>query len=197
MRGLWILLMISTCYSNSIETQAKTKRLLPKDARAKVKARIGFECTSRAAFAKAKLNTPLTKLIRQSKRSNGFRAETALSYDLNGDSIAEYLVPMNCSPNGNCDWEVFAVRPGRYLGRIYGQTIYPRKLVIGALPAISSCIHLSVSECLLATFCFRNGRYRRCSEYFEVSPFIKNEPAWLRATGSVCDLSKPPYPFEK
>jgi hypothetical protein len=197
MRGLWILLIISACVSNPIETQAKTKPLLPKDARAKVKARIDFECTSRAAFAKAKLNTPLPQFLRQSKRSNGFLADTAISYDLNGDSRAEYLVPMNCSPNGNCDWEVFAVRPGRYLGRIYGQTIYPRKQVIGLWSAITSCVHLSSSDCLLATFCYRKGMYGRCSRYYEISAYQHNQPAWFRTVDTVCDLRKPPFPFEK
>jgi hypothetical protein len=193
LKQAFILIAISCCFVSHFETLARTKHLLPKDARARVKARIDFECTSKAAFAKAGLKKTVSYILRHSERWGIVWANLAFPYDLNGDSIAEYFVPLQCAPIGNCDWGVFAACPVRLLGLIKGESLSPRKQVEGIWSAITTSTHISASESMLTTSCFRYGKYQKCSSDYLVSAYQHNEPAWYGPLDPACNLNKGPF----
>lgn len=178
-------LLISLCLAVGFNPVANAATKGPRDARARVTAAIQFECAKPEALAKAGLRRALKATLR--RRNTGVRlwVDRAFAYDLNGDSKSEYVVPLDCSAVGNCCWGVFAANPARLLGIVYGETLYPRKC-IGQWPAVTTASHISASEAMLATYCFRNDRYKQCSQAYEVSACKHNEPRFMERVQPVC-----------
>ena len=105
--------------------------------------------------------------------------DVAFPYDLNGDAKPEYVVMLNCSAVGNCNWGVFSIHPVKFLGEIYGKDLLFRER-IEPWAAITTYGHLSASAGALTTFCYRQGRYRQCTRQHEVSVEQGNIPNFIR-----------------
>lgn len=177
--------MISLCVVAGFNPVANAAPKGPQDTRARVTTAIQFECAKPEVLAKAGLRRALKATLRRRNEGVHFWGDRAFAYDLNGDSKSEYVVPLDCSAVGNCYWGVFAANPARLLGLVYGETLYPRKC-IGQWPAITTASHISTSVAMLATYCFRNGRYKQCCKAYEVGAYRHNEPGFMERVQPVC-----------
>jgi len=93
----------------------------------------------------------------------------AFKFALRRDGLTVYFVPMVCGAVGNCTWRLYKVNPVTYLGEIGGQYIYTYRSSKG-MPQIITYGHLSVSEGVLDSYVFRNGRYHRARNSYPIGP---------------------------
>ncbi len=168
-----ILLIVTTCLITPLSVRAQTRS---KSASGRVEALVNNECPIPTIPANAELRKLVTQVMRH--EGLGLWGDRAWPYDLNGDSRPEYLVMLDCSAVGNCNWGVFAVRPVRFLGIISGKDLIFRKRS-GPWAALTTYGHVTASEGVLTTFCFRRGRYVKCGRESEVSASKKNLPKFL------------------
>ena len=181
-----VLIIVAIAFVSNVDGKTRSERRLPRDARATAVAMITGECAVPSRFPKAKLGKLVTHTLRHIKDPGQLWGDRAFPYDLNGDKKPEYLVPLDCSAVGNCTWGVYALNPARLLGVIYGEVLYPRKPT-GNWGAISTCSHVSASDCALMTFCFRHSQYTECSRYYLVSAYEHNEPKFMKRLNPTCD----------
>jgi hypothetical protein len=85
---------------------------------------VNFDCASSAQFPASALGS----VVRSALAGLGDTAvatwgDRAVAQDLNGDGLAEYLVPLICGATGNCTWGVFGTRPVQQLGTVSGARI--------------------------------------------------------------------------
>ena len=148
--------------------------------------RFSWECTNPRYFSAAKLSRAVRRLMIGSSDEPGRWGERAFPYDLNGDKVPEYFVPLECGATGNCRWAVFALHPTRTMGIIWAENFYAHRRVRG-WARITTSEHMNVSESMLETYHFLGGRYRRFGTPYPASAYRNNFPTSLLTVEPLCD----------
>jgi hypothetical protein len=148
--------------------------------------RFEWECAKPSLYPKAKLNRLVRPLLRDYRGLPGVWGDRAFAYDLNGDNVKEYFVPLDCGATGNCNWGIFAVNPSRLLGTVSGESIYVHQRV-GQWSQLSVAIHGNVSVTLIATYHFRKGEYREFGKPYEASVYREDFPRLLLTVEPLCN----------
>jgi hypothetical protein len=78
-----------------------------------------------------------------------------------------YFIPMVCGGTGNCAWRIYAINPVKYLGEVSGQYFYTYQSSEG-WPQIVTYTHMSAAEGILATYSFRNGKYKWLGDEYRI-----------------------------
>ena len=144
--------------------------------RAPVLISVDFGCTSPSLFQKRQLERVALRAIGRDWWGTVW-ANRAFAFDLNGDGRPEYIVPLQCSAVGNCDWGVFTVGPVRLIGTIPGEYLYIRKRT-GRWAAITTSGHISVSESELRSYTVRGRRYAEAGSRFTEKAEVPLPRAW-------------------
>ena len=180
------LVGIFVCLFFSENVEGRLMDRTPVDTSARVMVAVDFECASAAGFPRKTLRKVVRLALSRTGDHGQKWADRAFRYNLDQLGRQEYLVPLSCSAVGNCAWGVFAVRPARLLGIVYGEFLYPRK-PLARWPAITTTSHLSASDSMLVTYCFRGGRYVECSRPREISAYRGDEPKFMDRVQPRCD----------
>ncbi len=139
-------------------------------SKARVVKSFNIYCTLRSAYPKSSIhNLVRADMKRLEKERAIFEEFRAFPYDLNGDGVPEYFVPLECGSAENCTWGIYSVNPVRRLGVIQARGIYIRTRVA----RWSSLTAFSNSGCdtgYVQTFVYRKGKYIRASWYEETTP---------------------------
>jgi hypothetical protein len=139
-----------------------------REVRGKPLVNFDWNCASRSTYPKPKLN----RLVKTALRNEKFVVrwpDRAFAFDLNHDGRPEYFVPLTCGAVGNCSWGVYALRPARSLGIVFGQFIYVHKQA-ARWPRIITYEHMSAAEGVLDTYEFRRGQYRPLGKGYAIGP---------------------------
>ena len=153
------------------------------EAHARVVVAVDFGCTSPSPlFRKRQLERVALRAIGKDWWGTVW-ANRAFAYDLNGDGRPEYIVPLQCSAVGNCDWGIFTVGPLRLIGNIPGEYLYIRRRT-ASWAAITTSGHISVSESELRSYAMRGGRYTEVGSRFSEKAEVPL-PRALRFLGTV------------
>jgi hypothetical protein len=145
-----------------------------------------FDCTTESAYPKVRLNRLVKRYLRKIPYDIGKWGNRAFGFDLNGDRVKEFFVPLDCGATGNCNWQIFTINPTRSLGIVNGENIWihKRKYEWSDLTIAS---HLNASESLLRTYRFKSGKYRRFGADYVESAYKKNSPMNLYLAEPTCD----------
>src|SRR5260221_7812175 len=76
-------------------------------------------CTLRSAYPKSSIHNLVRADMRRLEKERAIIEEfRAFPFDLNGDGVSEYFVPLECGSAENCTWGIYSVKPVRRLGVI-------------------------------------------------------------------------------
>ena len=149
-------------------------------------------------YPKARLNRAIRKVMEQNG-GPGHWGDRAMAYDLNGDRVAEYFVPLVCGAVGNCSWGIFSSKPLKVLGVVNAEDIYVHKR-LGKWATLTTYIHDNASEGYLTNYSFRGGHYRRRGGNRNVSAYATQPgfdarglyayPAFMKTITSPCSPGK-------
>ncbi|MCI0489345.1 MAG: hypothetical protein L0229_22360 [Blastocatellia bacterium] len=155
-----------------------------------------FSCATKGAYSRAKLDRIVKPYLEKIPFDMGKWGDRAFAYDLNGDKVKELFVPLDCGAVGNCNWGTFSVKPVYLIGMSNGENIWVHKrqsnwsqLTVGS--------HLNVSESLLRTYRFINGRYRKFGKDYIASAYKDNSPENLYLVEPTCDPNWIPKKLRK
>lgn len=146
--------------------------------------RFTFECAKPSLYPKAKLD----HVVRAHLRKDWVAAwgDRAYAYDLNGDGVKEYFVPLDCGATGNCRWGIFAIKPVRLLGVIYAENFYIHRR-LHRWSRLTTTEHENVSRDIINTYRFRGSKYRKFGWAYEASAYKDNFPCTLLTVEPLCD----------
>ena len=118
-----------------------------------------FECATPQAFAAGRL-APLAAEAMAAKPAKAGRswADRAVEADLNTDGAPEFVVPLWCSPTGNCRWAVFGGQPTRSLGQL-DASIIRTKASSGKGSVVLAYEHMSAADGIMTTHVLHRGRF--------------------------------------
>ena len=135
------------------------------DLRGKSVLAFDWNCAQTKLFPKRALQRRVPRAIpvRDHGQSWGDRAFT-----LKFGGNTTYFVPLVCGATGNCSWRLYTLKPTTYLGNLSGEYIYTYESQ-RVWPTIITYTHMSVSEGILTTYRFRNGRYRQVGGEYATS----------------------------
>jgi hypothetical protein len=153
--------------------------------------RFEWECTKPSLYPQTELNKIVRPLLPKDWPPSSTWGDRAYAYDLNGDGTKEYFVPLYCGATGNCEWAILGVNPARLLGTVNGESFYIHEGV-GRWSRITIASHITVSESSIATYRFRNGRYRKFGKGYETSAYRNDFPRSLLTVEPLCDPSYVP-----
>ncbi len=177
-----ILITALLCLFSAVVANAQRKEFVR--IKEKPIVRFEWECTKPSLYPKAKLDRLVRSLM--PKEWPIMWGDRAYAYDLNGDGVKEYFVPLDCGATGNCNWGIFALNPTRLLGIVSGESIYIHKRV-GQWSQLSVAIHGNVSVSLIATYRFRRGQYREFGKPYEASAYREDFPRLLLTVEPLCN----------
>lgn len=179
-----ILIATLLCLSSVIVANAQRKNYV----RIKENPLVRFEwgCTDPSLYPKAKLDRLVRPLLPKDWPPSVVWGDRTYAYDLNGDGAKEYFVPLFCGGTGNCKWAILSVNPARLLGTAWGESFYIHRRV-GRWSRITISSHMNVSESMIDTYSFRNGRYRKFGRGYEASAYREDFPRLLLTVEPLCD----------
>jgi hypothetical protein len=116
-----------------------------------------FDCATSEAFAAGHL-APLVGEAMSAEPAEAGRsfADRAVEADLNSDGAPEFLVPLWCSPTGNCRWAVFGGKPTRAFGQV-DASIIRIKASSGRESVILAYEHMSAADGMITTHVLHGG----------------------------------------
>jgi hypothetical protein len=147
-----------------------------------------WNCASPKTLPKS-LSRLIETALKEEDAGPTYYADRAFAYDLDRDGNPEYFVPLDCGATGNCTFGLFALNPGRFLGKVNGEYIYlhGRRR---AWPDLITYGHFSAVEGTLVTFTFRRGRYQEPGSYVRTDLrggiYGKKVPAFLEGARPGC-----------
>lgn len=147
--------------------------------------RFEWECTKPEQYPKAKLDRIVRPLLPGDWPPQSTYGDRAYVFDLNGDGVNEYFVPLYCGATGNCFWAIIGTGPTRVLGRFSGESVFVHKR-IGRWARLSIASHENVSYSGISTYSFRKGRYRSFGKYIVTSAYEHDFPRTLLTVEPLC-----------
>jgi hypothetical protein len=140
--------------------------------------------------SRKKLNRLVCPLIK--KETTFVFGDRAFAFDLNGDKVNEYFVPLECAGMGfNCQWGIFTVSPARLIGSVWGEYVYVHERV-GRWSQLTVDRQWTVSDSEISTYRYSNGRYRQFGKPYDVSAYRKDFPKSLLTVSPTCDPGERP-----
>ena len=127
-------------------------------------------CTLRSAYPKSSIHNLVRADMKRLEKERAIIEEfRAFPFDLNGDGVSEYFVPLECGSAENCTWGIYSVKPVRRLGVIQARGIYVRKR-IGRWSALTTFSNSGCDTGFVEQIVHRRGKYVRASWYKETTP---------------------------
>ncbi len=147
-------------------------------SKARVVKSFNIYCTLRSAYPRSSIHNLVRADMKRLEKERAIIEEfRAFPFDLNGDGVSEYFVPLECGSAENCTWGIYSVKPVRRLGVIQARGIYVRKR-IGRWSALTTFSNSGCETGFVERIVNRRGRYLRVSWYkeettpFEGFPFL-------------------------
>ena len=184
MKEWFLFIVIFFLIGNSSAIKAQKRKYL----RIRERPLVWFDldCATKTAYSKLKLDRLVKPYMKQVDSDMGKWGDRAFAFDLNGDGDKEVFVLLDCSGLGNCNWGIFSTKPARWLGIINGEHIWVHRRN-GNWSRLTVASHMNVSESLLRTYRFTNGKYRRFGSDYLESAYKGNEVENLYTVKPTCD----------
>jgi len=139
-------------------------------AKARVVKSFNIYCTLRSKYPKAKIHDLVRADMKRLEKERAiFEEFRAFPFDLNGDGVREYFVPLECGSAENCTWGIYSVNPVRRLGVIQARGIYVRQ-GIGRWSSLTTFSNSGCEIGYVESLVIRRGKYTRVSGYKENTP---------------------------
>jgi len=186
MRYLFLTITLSLlCLPLSVKAQSMRTEI-----KAKPLVQFSFACTKETLYPNKKLDRLVRPLIEKADTPIVY-GDRAFKFDLNGDKVDEFFVPIECGVIDFCWWGIFSVNPARVLGFVGGSTIYIHKRV-GLWSQLTVVTDEGVSDGRISKYHFRNGHYRKFGGDFDTSAYRDDFPKSLLTVHPTCDPSYRP-----
>src|SRR5262249_8985925 len=155
----FVFVIIAIALSGVVDSFAQSR------SNARVVKSFNIYCTLRSAYPKSSIhNLVRADMKKLEKERHIFEEFRAFPYDLNGDKVHEYFVPLECGSAENCTWGIYSVNPVRRLGVIQARGIYVRNRV-GRWSDLTIFSNSGCDTGYVERMVYRKGKYYRASWY--------------------------------
>ena len=100
--------------------------------------------------------------IRETFDDDNGRPLKSASVDLDGDGIAEKVVPNEfLRGNGGCPWVIYSLTQKRVIGTVFGSTLVVESSSIGGFKILNASFSLGADRVVSEKYAFIDGYYRK------------------------------------